>query len=147
MRYLLDVNILIALVDPAHVDHDAVHHWFGRVGYQAFATCPITENGLLRIVGHPRYPNSPGPPKVVAHALAAIRGLPGHAFWPDRFSLADPAFAEAALLTSHSRVTDGYLLALARANKGKLATLDRKLAAEVMPQGEAHLALVTPDPA
>jgi toxin-antitoxin system PIN domain toxin len=147
MRYLLDVNILIALVDPAHVDHDAVHRWFGRVGQHAFATCPITENGLLRIVGHPKYPNSPGPPSVVAHALAAIRALPGHAFWPDRFSLADTEFADASLLTSHSRITDSYLLALARANKGKLATLDNKLAAEVVPQGKAHLALVSPDPA
>ncbi len=79
-RYLLDVNVLIALIDPAHVQHEQVHLWFGRVGHKAFATCPITENGLLRIVGHPKYPNSPGPPSTVASTLAAIRGLPGHAF-------------------------------------------------------------------
>lgn len=51
-RYLLDVNVLITLVDPAHVEHDAAHAWFGRAGKKAFATCPITENGLLRIMGH-----------------------------------------------------------------------------------------------
>ena len=141
-RYLLDVNVLIALVDPAHVQHEDVHEWFGRVGRKSFATCPITENGLLRIVGHPKYPNSPGPPSTVASALVAIRTLPGHVFWPDSISLADSALVDASLLSSHSRVTDSYLLALARANKGQLATLDRKLATEVVPEGKASLALI-----
>ena len=64
--FLLDVNVLIALIDPAHVQHDAAHDWFGRLGHLAWATCPLTENGLLRIVGNPRYPNSPGTPAAVA---------------------------------------------------------------------------------
>jgi uncharacterized protein len=141
-RYLLDVNVLIALIDPAHVQHDTVHEWFGRVGHQAFATCPITENGLLRIVGHPKYPNCPGPPSVVAGALTAIRGLPGHEFWTDSISLVESDAVDPTLLSSHSRVTDSYLLALARANQGKLATLDQKLATEVVAEGQAALALL-----
>ncbi len=141
-RFLLDVNVLIALIDPAHVQHDPVHEWFGRVGRKAFATCPITENGLLRIVGHPRYPNSPGPPSVVASALSAIRSLPGHAFWPDSISLSECDLVDSTLLSSHSRVTDSYLLALARANKGKLATLDQKLITQVVAEGKAALALL-----
>lgn len=141
-RYLLDVNVLIALVDPAHVQHDVSHEWFGRVGHKAFATCPITENGLLRIVGHPKYPNSPGPPSTVASALATIRALSGHAFWADSISLADSNFVDASLLSSNARVTDSYLLALARAHKGRLATLDHKLATEVVPEGKASLALI-----
>jgi predicted nucleic acid-binding protein len=96
----------------------------------------------LRIVGHPKYPNSPGPPGTVANALRAIRSLTGHAFWPDSISLADTALVDASLLSSHSRVTDSYLLALARANKGRLATLDHKLANEVVPQGKASLELI-----
>ena len=142
IRYLLDVNVLIALIDPAHVQHDQAHEWFGRVGHKGFATCPITENGLLRIVGHPKYPNSPGPPSVVVAALAAIRGLPGHTFWPDSLSLVESPLVDPALLSSHSRVTDSYLLALARANKGKLATLDHKLATEVVADGKSLLALI-----
>lgn len=141
-RYLLDVNVLIALIDPAHVQHEQVHLWFGRVGHKAFATCPITENGLLRIVGHPKYPNSPGPPSTVASTLAAIRGLPGHEFWPDNISLIDCRLVDAALLSSHARVTDSYLLALARANKGQLATLDKKLATEVVVDGPLALELI-----
>jgi len=141
-HFLLDVNVLIALIDPAHVQHDQVHDWFGRVGRKAFATCPITENGLLRIVGHPKYPNSPGPPSTVAGALTAIRGLPGHAFWPDSISLVHSDLVDPALLSSHGRVTDSYLLALARANKGKLATLDKKLAAEVVADGKSALVVI-----
>ncbi len=137
--YLLDVNVLIALVDPAHIQHDQAHDWFARKGRKSFATCPITENGLIRIVGHPRYPNSPGPPSVVVQSLMAIRGLAGHHFWPDEVSVADDKFFAAALLSSHSRVTDSYLLALAHAHGGRLATLDTKLATEVVPDGGAAL--------
>lgn len=141
-RYLLDVNILIALVDPAHVQHEEVHGWFGSVGKKAFATCPITENGLLRIVGHPKYPNSPGPPSAVLGALAAMRGMQGHAFWADSISLLDSGLVDPALLSSHSRVTDSYLLALARENKGRLATMDTKLATEVVADGRKYLELL-----
>lgn len=141
-RHLLDVNVLIALVDPAHIQHEDVHAWFGRVGHKSFATCPITENGLLRIVGHPKYPNSPGPPSVVASTLLTIRAMPGHAFWTDSVSLMDGTAADVALLSSHTRVTDSYLLALARANDGRLATLDQRLAVEVVPGGAGLLVLI-----
>jgi uncharacterized protein len=140
--YLLDVNILIALVDPSHVQHEEAHAWFSRVGSKSFATCPLTENGLVRIVGHPKYPNSPGPPSVAVQSLAAIRSLPGHVFWPDSVSIADPSLFASGLLSSHTRVTDSYLLALAHANRGRLATMDQKLATEVVPQGKAALQLV-----
>jgi hypothetical protein len=75
-------------------------------------------------------------------ALLAIRGLPGHVFWPDRLSMADPAFFSVAQLSNHARVTDSYLLALALANKGKLATLDTRLAVDVVPAAAGALALI-----
>lgn len=140
--YLLDVNILVALIDPAHIQHDPAHEWFAAVGRKAFATCPLTENGLVRIVGHSRYPNSPGPPGTVLRSLIAIRRMPGHSFWSDDLSIADPTFLAAGLLSSHSRVTDSYLLALAHAKGGRLATMDRKLAADVAPEGRKSLELI-----
>jgi len=141
-RYLLDVNILIALIDPAHIQHEHIHEWFGRVGHRSFATCPLTENGLLRIVGHPKYPNSPGPPSALVVALQAMRAMAGHAFWPDSISLVGSTFVDASQLISHTRVTDSYLLGLARANKGVLATLDTKLATEVVADGAKYLELI-----
>ena len=140
--YLLDVNVLIALVDPVHVQHNAAHDWFSRVGKKSFATCPITENGLLRIVGHPKYPNSPGAPSAVMPALAALRAMPGHEFWGDTISVADPSAIHAALLSSHAQVTDSYLLALAKANGGRLASLDRRLVVGAVALGRKSLELI-----
>ena len=140
--YLLDVNVLIALADPAHVQHDAVHDWFARVGRKHFATCPITENGLLRVTGHPRYPNSPGTPGAVAPTLAALRALPGCEFWADQISIADDEHVDATRLSSHAQVTDSYLLALAKARSGRLATMDRKLVVDAVRQGRQSLELI-----
>ncbi len=140
--FLLDVNVLIALADPAHVQHESAHEWFARIGRKRFATCPITENGLLRIVGHPRYPNSPGAPSAVMPTLAALRAMPGFEFWHDDISVADASVIDGALLSSHAQVTDSYLLALAHARGGRLATLDRKLVAAAVVNGRKSLELI-----
>lgn len=140
--YLLDVNVLIALVDPAHVQHEQAHAWFARVGKKGFATCPITENGLLRIVGHPKYPNSPGPPSVVMPALTAIRALSGHRFWAEKISIADESCISASHLSSHARVTDIYLLALAKSYDGRLATMDHRIAADAISGDQKILELI-----
>ena len=140
--YLLDVNVLIALVDSAHVHHEPAHAWFAAEGQRAWATCPMTENGLLRIVGHPRYPNSPGGPVAVAGLLAALRALPGHAFWPDDISLSDSARVDTGKLLTQAQVTDSYLLALAVAHAGKLASFDRRLVTDAVQGGREALQLI-----
>ncbi len=141
-RYLLDVNVLIALVDPRHVQHDAAHGWFAQRGHTSWATCPLTENGLLRIVSHPRYPNSPGTPASVGRLLAGLRALPGHAFWPDDISLTDAACVDLSRMLHTDQITDSYLLALAHAHGGKLATLDHKLVAAAVHHGVRALHLI-----
>ena len=55
---LLDVNVLNALVDPQYLKHEPFHRWFKAHG-DGWASCSLTQNALLRIVGNPRYPNSP----------------------------------------------------------------------------------------
>lgn len=140
--YLLDVNVLIALVDPTHVQHDAAHDWFGRQGQQSWATCPLTEMGLLRIVGHARYPNSPGTPATVARILVGLRKLPGHVFWPDDISLMDSKRIDPTRLLHAAQVTDSYLLALAHAHGGELATFDRKLVVNAVRGGAQALHLI-----
>ncbi|MGR3697056.1 MAG: hypothetical protein ACU0CB_02180 [Roseovarius sp.] len=87
MTYLLDVNVLIALVDPGHVAHNDAHTWFSKEGHPSWATCPITENGFVRILGNPKYPNSSGSPAVIAGIIEQMRALPGHCFWAGDFSL------------------------------------------------------------
>lgn len=146
MTFLLDVNVLIALIDPEHVAHEAAHEWFGTTGKEDWATCPMTENGVIRIAGHSRYPNTPGSPAAVAGIVTALRALPGHRFWPDDFSLVDSPHVDAARLLTSAQVTDTYLLALARSKGGKLASFDRKLSAAAVRDGNSALYLI-PGPA
>ncbi|MFC0808105.1 MULTISPECIES: TA system VapC family ribonuclease toxin [Sinorhizobium] len=143
MTFLLDVNVLIALIDPGHVAHDDAHEWFAATGQTAWATCPITENGVIRIVGNPKYPNSPGSPSLVMEIVGKMRSLPGHSFWPDDVSLVGSGdIAPTKILTS-GQVTDTYLLALAKARGGQLATFDRKLSAAAVTRGNSALHLIT----
>jgi toxin-antitoxin system PIN domain toxin len=141
-RFLLDINVLIALIDPVHVQHDRAHAWFAAKGQKSWATCPITENGVLRIVGHPRYPNSPGPPAVVAQLLAGFLKLSGHDFWPDDVSLLGRAHADPARLLNSAHVTDSYLLLLARTHQGQLATFDRRLVPDAVVSGTKALHVI-----
>ncbi|MGA2951254.1 MAG: TA system VapC family ribonuclease toxin [Caulobacteraceae bacterium] len=142
MTFLLDVNVLISLIDPGHVGHDAAHRWFEAEGRQDWATCPLTENGVIRIVGHPKYPNTPGSPAEVAALVARLRGLPGHAFWPDDISLAGADHVDSARIRTPGQVTDSYLLALAVAHGGRLATFDRRLSPVAVRGGKAALHMI-----
>ncbi|WP_395943056.1 TA system VapC family ribonuclease toxin [Brevundimonas sp.] len=143
MTYLLDVNALIALVDPRHVFHDAANDWFQTDAIKAWATCPITENGLVRIVGSNRYPNPVGPPSEIVRILDLLRNMSGHVFWPDAISLSDTDLFDANALTTPEQITDAYLLALAVANGGRLATFDRRLSTDAVQGGRAALHLIT----
>ena len=142
IRFLLDINVLIALIDPSHVQHDRAHEWFEQKGHKAWATCPLTENGVLRIVGHPRYPNSPGSPAAVAELLIAVRSLPGHAFWSDDVSLLNRQNVDTTRLLDSAHVTDSYLLALARARNGQLASFDQRLVTDAVVDGTRSLHLI-----
>ena len=142
MTFLLDVNVLIALIDPTHVSHGDVHRWFALEGSASWATCPMTENGVLRIVGNPRYPNTPGSPAVVAVVLGRLRALPGHVFWPDDISLLDRRHVAAEQVLAAGQVTDSYLLALAVAHGGRLASLDRRLSVAAVRGGKGGLHLI-----
>jgi toxin-antitoxin system PIN domain toxin len=138
---LLDVSVLIALIDPSHVGHDSAHRWFAREGQESWATCPLTENGMVRIVSHPKYPNSPGSPALLLNMLARLRQASGHEFWPDDISLLS-AGIDGAQITTPAQITNTYLLALAVAHKGRLATLDRRLSSIAVRGGKAALLVI-----
>lgn len=143
MTFLLDVNVLIALIDPGHVAHDDAHSWFATTGHADWATCPLTENGVVRIVGSPKYPNSPGSPADVAAIVKKLRALPGHQFWPDDLSLVGSDHVDATKIMTSGQVTDTYLLALAKAKGGQLATFDRKMSVTAVKGGKDALRLIS----
>jgi len=87
--YLLDINVLLALNDPTHAHHHIAHTWFENREYHAWATCPLTENGFVRIASHPRYPNYPGDMETVMTMLRTLCTIEGHRFWAEDISLRD----------------------------------------------------------
>ena len=142
MTYLLDVNVLIALIDPQHIASEAAHTWFERTGRKSWATCPITENGMIRILGNTRYSTKPGTPAVIADFLRELRNLPGHQFWQDDLSIVNHAGIDTSRLLTWRQVTDTYLMALAASKGGQLATFDRKLSPIAVSNGKAALHLI-----
>jgi hypothetical protein len=124
---LLDVNVLVSLLDSAHVHHDAALAWFRTAAAkEGWATCPLTENGLIRVVSHLSYPNLRLSPGGVAESLALFKaGFQGiHYFWADSVSLTDSTIFDLAVLTGSRQTTDAYLAGLAFRNRGRLATFD-----------------------
>ena len=141
---LLDVNVLIALIDPRHVQHEPSHRWFQVHGCDGWATCPLTQNALLRILGNPRYPNSPGGPVVVMSLLQQLLAHPSHIFWPDAVSWDAAGVFEAEALLHHGQITDAYLLALAVHHQGTLVSFDKRLSTRAVRGGEEALQLIDP---
>ena len=124
MRALLDVNVLIALLDAAHVHHAAASSWLDANIDQGWASCPITQNGCLRIMSSEVYPRRQ-PLAAVAERLREATSMYFHEFWPDEISLMDPQRFEHGRWLGSRQVTDAYLLALAVHRGGCFVTLDR----------------------
>jgi toxin-antitoxin system PIN domain toxin len=140
--HLLDVNVLVALCDPAHEFHRNATAWFGRVRSEGWSSCPITENGLVRIFGHPGYPGGPGSPAKARPLLQALLRTPGHVFWPDEVSIGDPGVFPSLDGAPSAGLTDLYLLGLAVHRGARFATFDRRIDPAVLPGGTSALVIV-----
>lgn len=124
---LLDVNVLVALFDPAHPNHEDAHRWFGPQRRLGWATCPLTINGCVRVLSSSAYPSVEATPGEVIRRLRVLCSGAGHQFWEDRVSLLDADLFHADLIGGPGKITDGYLLALAVHHGGRLATFDRSI--------------------
>jgi len=141
MTYLFDINLLLALTDPMHIHHELSHQWFAENGKQAWATCPLTENGFVRIASHPNYPNRPGDVPAVLSILRQVCETPGHHLWTEDLSILEILEPEAII--THAQITDVYLLGLAVSKQGKLATLDRRIPVDVVRGGPRALEVIS----
>jgi len=126
---LLDANVLIAMMWPAHAAHVKVQRWLSTRAAEKWASCPMTQAAFVRIVSNPAFsPNALTP----ANALALLRSNlehHGHEFWRDEIQLTEAVELTQAKLVGHQQITDAYLLGLAGRKKGKLVTLDRNVPA------------------
>jgi len=124
---LLDINILTALLWPTHEHHDAAHRWFGSRGRAAWATCSLTQLGLVRIMSNPTFSRDALSPAEALALLGENLAHPAHEFWADSLQLPLAVKSMEPRLQGYTQLTDAYLLALAHRRKGVLATFDRGL--------------------
>lgn len=124
---LLDVNVLLALFDPAHVHHEVAHDWFSDERESGWATCPLTENGFLRTAGVTARAGGFVSVAALHVGLGTFRSSVGHELWPDDVSLLDDTLFNIELVRGHQQLTDVYLLGLAVKHRGRLVTFDRKV--------------------
>jgi toxin-antitoxin system PIN domain toxin len=116
---LLDANVLIALVVDDHLHHGQAEAWFASSG-TGFATCPITQGSLMRLLIREGQPA-----ELARSVLQEITSSPRHEFWPDNASYHDLPVTG---IIGHRQVTDAYLAHLARSYAARLATFDQALA-------------------
>ncbi len=143
MRLLLDVNVLVAIFDEAHIHHAVALNLVTQPKLK-IATCALTENGVLRVLNLPGY-SSYGPAgfESVRMQLAQMCKDTDHEFWPCDISLRDESKIDWSRVMGHNQITDVYLLALAVAHSGTLATLDHRVALSAVRGAEAkHLRLM-----
>jgi toxin-antitoxin system PIN domain toxin len=141
---LPDVNVLIARFDPAHVHHEPSQVWFAAAREDGWATCPLTENGFLRVLSNPNYPNVR---LTVAEAAARLQTLcvncsQSYQFWSDDVSFKDAALFDLSAVQGHRQVTDLYLLGLCQRHDATLVTFDNGLPALIRAVVDAHNALL-----
>jgi toxin-antitoxin system PIN domain toxin len=124
---LLDVNVLVALFNPDHVHHETAHDWFSTARGGGWATCTVTEQGLLRILANPSYWSEFERTAGLVKRLRQFCGSGNHHFWEQTVSLRDRTLFDLAHLSGHRQITDVYLLGLAHRRGGVLATFDRTI--------------------
>jgi toxin-antitoxin system PIN domain toxin len=141
MRALLDVNVIIALLDPDHAFHERAHAWWAANQNHGWASCPLTENGVVRIMSHPGYSQKiQFTPADLIGRLRQFAAQSDHEFWPDEISLRDENHFARERIHSSRQLTDLYLLALAVTHQGRLVTFDQGIALSAVPQaGPANL--------
>jgi len=141
-RALLDINVLLALLDGDHVDHGRAHEWLEGGIEDGWASCPITENGFVRVISQPRYPSPIPPAEAIDLLRRACDGGP-HEFWTCDVSLLDARIVDRSRLHGPRQVTDAYLLALATEHQGRFVTFDRSLSVSAVKRaGEGNLTVL-----
>jgi len=138
MRALLDVNVIIALLDPDHAFHERAHAWWAANMKRGWASCPLTENGGVRVMSNPNYSEKARfTPGDLIGRLRKFAGQSNHEFWPDKISLRDEKIFATERIHSSRQLTDLYLLALAVENRGRLVTFDRGISISCVSNAKA----------
>ena len=127
MVALLDVSVLVALFNGGHADHDVAHDWFSDNRARGWASCAITENGLLRVLGNPNQGAAFVPIHQLSEHLRQFCASTPHEYWPDDISLRDRDRFDLESVHGPQQITDVYLLGLAVKRGARFATFDQRV--------------------
>ena len=143
MTSLLDVNALISLLDTNHTHHAAITGWLGQIE-DRWASCPITQNGYVRIVTGEGYPNRLSISQAIGTLSQAV-STPDHEFLSDDISLLDQELVAHQHIQGHRQLTDIYLFALSVSHGARFVTLDTGVPRVAVPQAtDASMHVITP---
>ncbi len=137
MRALLDINVLIALLDASHLHHERARQWLSEDIAHGWASCPITQNGCVRILAQPNYPQ----PVSINEAMERLRratATPHHTFWADTVSLLDAKAVDQRRVHGSKQITDIYLLSLAVSHGGRFVSFDAGVARSAVPAARSE---------
>jgi uncharacterized protein len=140
--FLLDVNVLIALLWPPHEAHARAQRWFAHNANQGWATCAMTQAGFVRIVSNPAFSRRAVSPRDALEVLRGSLQHPAHHFWTEDIGVTEALAHFGRRVLGHQQITDAYLLGLAIHKKGRLATLDASLPSLLHEQSAARTRLV-----
>ena len=142
---LLDVNVLVALFNPDHIHHDTAHDWFAENRSDGWATCPVTEQGVIGILANPKYWSEFERTVELVARLRQFCASGHHQYWSGTVSLRDEKLFNLAHLSGYRQLTDVYLLGLAKKMGGRLATFDRAIPLRAVVCASRHsVALIAP---
>lgn len=145
---LPDVNVLIALFDKNNSKNAAAIDWLEREGRNSWATCPLTENGFVRVYTQTVLPNQSNGVYEAFFLLDRIKQKyrSTHQFWSDNVSLSDSDIFIPSKIVGHKQITDVYLLGLCQKNGGTFVTFDTRITTSAIVSPYAELLRVLPTP-
>jgi uncharacterized protein len=124
-KYLLDLNVVVALTDDEHEHYASAHRWFDTLRGESWGTCPLSDAGYIRLATSPAARIGSGSFTSAIAVLADLARRPGYCFWPITESWAELTAPFSSRIFGHQQVTDAYLLGLAIKEDGVLATFEK----------------------
>lgn len=140
--HLLDVNVLVSLMWPAHINHGRAQEWFAKYSKNGWATCPLTQASCVRILSNPSFSSDAVTPQEAIKLLTANLKHPSHQFWPDDVSFVEAVQPVQKQIVGHQQISDAYLLSLAIHRKGRLVTMDHGISALLPKDKQAAIVVI-----
>lgn len=139
-RWLPDINVLLAVADASSAHHARALHWFETDAKRdGWATCPLTENGFVRILMQTAYPGGRRTPAQAFAQLRALCATKGHVFFPDDISISDSSLFDFEKHFGTKQLTDVYLLGLSVKHRARFVTFDQRIDSSFVHGGDKAL--------